>query len=134
MGDRQEEENPSVDHHFTFPFTKEELVSNSMKQFIEFRVLDHSDSFCRKKKYLLGHVLHPVDALPKFENLEAFSKESSVFEGIFKNYRMNDILDKDADNKDEQLALLWDELMGRQDEVACNFMRAQYNMETLSIN
>ena len=124
--------NESEQHYFSFPLTKEEQTNSSMKRFIEFRVFDHSNSFCRSQKYLLGHVLHPVDAFPEFATMEEFGAKNNISEGIFKNYNISDIVDGDADSRNNELFVYWNELKCRKDDTACNFVQKQEKMEILS--
>ena len=97
--------------------------------FIEFRIVDHSSTFCRKKKYLLGHVLQPIDSFSTHATIDEFKTgATNTWEGVFKNYDINNLVDSN-----EQLFLYWSELKSRQDILSCNFLRTQETMEILSV-
>ena len=130
-----EDEGIPKDNQFSFSLPKEYQVGDPIKMFAEFRVYDHSTSFCRKKKFLLGHVFQPVDVFPEFESLEEFgAKQYTSEEGIFKNYNISDIVDRSDDDKNETLCSYWNELKCREDKVAISFVEAQNRMESLSLS
>ena len=122
------------DQQFSFSLPKEYQVGAPIKMFVEFRVYDHSTSFFRKKKFLLGHVFQPVDVFPEFDSLDEFgAKHCTSEEGIFKNYNISDIVDRGDDGKNETLCSYWNELKCREDKLAINFVEAQNRMQTLSL-
>ena len=134
IGNVQADDGKYGEHNFIFPLTHEDHENTSIKKFIEFRLLDHSNTWCREHTYLVGHVLHPLDEFPEYSSLDEFGTKKSTIESIFKNYNISDIVGEDEDNKNDQFFRYWNELKCRQDNVASNFVRSQDKMELLSIN